>query len=98
MGLPRGEDSDPAAENLSQQAHRRLIGVLGFCLPILLYSFAGLLPTAGLPPWRVLSSVSAYYYTGGVAVFVGVLFGLALFLLPSRGSKGVIPDPRLGVL
>ena len=96
MGLPRGEDSDPAAENLSQQAHRRLIGVLGFCLPILLYIFAGLLPTAGLPSWRVLSSVSAYYYTGGVAVFIGVLFALALFLLTYRGYKGVIADRVLG--
>src|SRR2546427_8123750 len=96
MGLPRGEDSDPAAENLSQQAHRRLIGVLGFCLPILLYIFAGLLPTAGLPSWRVLSSVSAYYYTGGVAVFIGVLFALALFLLTYRGYKGVIADRVVG--
>src|SRR5438309_895917 len=96
MGLPRGEDSDPSAENLSQQAHRRLIGVLGFCLPILLYIFAGLLPTAGLPSWRVLSSVSAYYYTGGVAVFIGVLFALVLFLLTYRGYKGVIADRVLG--
>src|SRR2546426_8319901 len=88
--------SDPSAESLSQQAHRRLIGVLGFLLPFLVYIFAGLLPTAGLPSWKLLSSVSAYYYTGGGAVFIGVLFALALFLLTYPGYKGVIADRLVG--
>jgi hypothetical protein len=89
---------DPAAENLSQQAHRRLIGILGLLLPFLLYIFAGFRPTTPLPAWRLLDSISAYYYTGGVAVFVGVLFALALFLLTYPGYKGVIADRVLGIV
>src|SRR2546428_6112336 len=90
--------SDPSAESLSQQAHRRLIGVLGFLLPFLVYIFAGLLPTAGLPSWKLLSSVSAYYYTGGGAVFIGVFFAPALFLLNHPRYKGVIAHPLVGVV
>lgn len=90
--------ADPAAENLSQQAHRRLIGILGLLLPFLLYIFAGFRPTTPLPAWRLLDSISAYYYTGGVAVFVGVLFALALFLLTYPGYKGVIADRVLGIV
>src|SRR2546426_8689095 len=90
--------SDPSAESLSQQAHRRLIGVLGFLLPFLVYIFAGLLPTAGLPSWKLLSSVSAYYYTGGGAVFIGVLFALALFPVSYPRHKGVIARPLAGVV
>src|SRR3989442_14666543 len=86
--------SDPSAESLSQQAHRRLIGVLGFLLPFLVYIFAGLLPTAGLPSWKLLSSVSAYYYTGGGAVFIGVVFGPAPFLpTHPRLKRGLAPRP-----
>ncbi len=36
----------------SQQAHRRLIGVLGFVLPVLLYLVSGLRPTEGLLAWQ----------------------------------------------
>src|SRR2546428_1127017 len=87
-----------SVQSLSQQAHRRLIGILGLLLPLLLYVIAGLRHTMGLPSWRPLASVSAYYYTGAVAVFVGVLFALALFLLTYPGYKGVIADRVLGVV
>src|ERR1700757_4451397 len=96
--MTRPVAADPSAENLSQQAHRQLIGYLGLLLPFLLYGVAGLRHTAGLVPWRLLSSISAYYYTGAVAVFVGVLFALALFLLTYRGYKGVIADRVLGLI
>ena len=86
----------PTAESLSQQAHRRLIGILGLLLPLLLYVFAGLRHTVGLPAWTPLNSISAYYYTGAVAIFVGVLFALALFLLTYPGYKGVIADRQIG--
>jgi hypothetical protein len=36
-------------EILSQQGHRRLIGILGLLLPILIYLLAGMLPTTGVP-------------------------------------------------
>ncbi len=88
----------PTAESLSQQAHRRLIGILGLLLPLLLFIFAGLRHTVGLPAWRPLNSISAYYYTGAVAIFVGVLFALALFLLTYPGYKGVIADRLLGLV
>ena len=86
------------AQNLSQQAHRQLIGILGLLLPLLIYVLAGLLPTVGLPRWRALNSVSAYYYTGGVSVFVGVLFALALFLLTYPGYREVAADRVVGRL
>src|SRR5213592_4599764 len=88
----------PTAESLSQQAHRRLIGILGLLLPLLLFIFAGLRHTVGLPAWTPLNSISAYYYTGAVAIFVGVLFALALFLLTYPGYKGVIADRLLGLV
>jgi len=83
-------------ENMSQQGQRQLIGILGLLLPALIYVLAGLLPTVGLPRWRVLDSVSAYYYTGGVGVFVGVLFALALFLVSYPGYRGVAADRVVG--
>ena len=88
----------PTAESLSQQAHRSLIGILGLLLPLLLFIFAGLRHTVGLPAWTPLNSISAYYYTGAVAIFVGVLFALALFLLTYPGYKGVIADRLLGLV
>lgn len=83
---------------LSQQAHRRLIGILGLLLPGLLYLLAGLRPTDGLAPWRVLSSVSEYYYTGAVGIFIGVLFALSLFLFTYPGYEGEQADRLLGTL
>ena len=78
---------------LSQRAHRQLIGVLGLLLPALIWSIAGLFPTTGLEPtWAVLTSVSAYYYTAAVAVFVGVLFALSLFLFTYPGYEEVSAD------
>lgn len=87
-----------APVDLSQQAHRRLVGILGLSLPLLLYLMAGLRPTMGLTDWKLLPSVSAYYYTGGVAFFVGILFALALFLLTYRGYEGEIADRVVGFL
>lgn len=81
---------------LSQRAHRQLIGWLGFCLPVLLYVVSGLRPTAGLENWCLLSSVSAYYFTGAVGIFVGVLFAMSLFLLTYQGYQGVVVDRVIG--
>ncbi len=52
---------------------------------MILLLLAGLRPTEGLPRWSPLESVSAYYYTGAVAAFVGLLVALALFLFTYRG-------------
>lgn len=72
-------------DDLSGHAHRQLIGYVGLALPILLYVIAVLRPVDGLERWRVLDSVSAYYYSGAVAAFVGMLVVLALFLFTYRG-------------
>ena len=41
--------------------------------------------TGSLQPWKILESVSAYYYTGDVAAFVGILVALSVFLFTYRG-------------
>jgi hypothetical protein len=92
--LRRTRGEEPV--NLSQRAHRRIIGALGLALPGLLYVLAGLRPTPPLPRWQLLSSVSGYYYTGAGAAFVGVVFALALFLITYRGYAGVLADRIVG--
>ncbi|MFN8584894.1 MAG: hypothetical protein U0446_06205 [Dehalococcoidia bacterium] len=86
----RGADAVATSEgeprdDLSTRRHRLLIGVSGAVLPFLLYFVAGWRPTNGLPRWGLLGSLSAYYYTGAVAVFVGFLVALAAFLVTYRG-------------
>ena len=75
----------PETDDLSSNAHRQLIGYMGLILPALLWLIAGWRPTEGLQPWKPLTSVSAYYYTGAVSAFAGILVALALFLFSYRG-------------
>jgi hypothetical protein len=82
--------------DLPHLTHRRLIGILGILLPLLVWFVAGLRPTEELPRWGLLTSVSAYYYTGSVAIFVGVLFALSLFLLSYPGYEDVKADRVVG--
>jgi hypothetical protein len=70
-------------DDLSDNAHRQLIGYIGLVLPFLLVLIA--VTRDGLQRWRNLESISAYYYTGAVAAFVGMLVALALFLFTYRG-------------
>jgi hypothetical protein len=72
-------------DDLSDNAHRQLIGYIGLLLPILLVMLA--IARDGVAQWRSLESISAYYYTGAVAAFVGMLVALALFLFTYRGYK-----------
>jgi hypothetical protein len=58
---------------------------------------AGLRPISQLTErWDRLDSVSAYYYTGAVAAFVGVIFALSLFLLTYPGYENELKDRVLG--
>lgn len=75
----------PEADDLSSNAHRQLIGYLGLIMPASFWLIAGWRPTEGLQPWKLLTSVSAYYYTGAVAAFAGILVALALFLFTYQG-------------
>jgi len=72
-------------DDLSSHLHRQLIGWVAFALPFVLLIIAGWRPTAGLQQRRLLDSISAYYYTGAVAAFVGSLVALAAFLATYRG-------------
>ena len=65
--------------------HRQSIGLLGVLLPFLVVIIARFRPTAELPGTHLLNSISAYYYTGAVAIFVGILTALSVFLLTYRG-------------
>jgi hypothetical protein len=93
---PEQASGDGKANNLSHQAHRQLIGYLGIFLPVVLFLLAALRPTPGLPRWEALQSVSAYYYTGAVAAFVGILFALSLFLFTYGGYQGYLADRIVG--
>jgi hypothetical protein len=81
---------------LSLNGHRRAIGLLGCALPLLVWLGAGIRPTKGLTDWQLLGAVSEYYYTGAVALFVGILFALSLFLITYRGYKEDRADRIVG--
>ena len=98
MKKPAKERVRKKPRDFSVRTHRLLIGTLGFLLPWLLLVMNKLRPTQGVPDSAILPSVSAYYYTGGVAVFTGVLFAMALFLFTYRGYKGDRLDRVLGKL
>ena len=72
-------------DDLSGHGHRRLIGIFGLLLPLLLWLTAGSRTTPAAERWRLLDSISAYYYTGAVAIFVGILIALSLLLMTYRG-------------
>ncbi len=77
-GHPGWRDDDK-----SNPLHRQLIGYIGLVLPLILIFMA--ICRDGVVYWRSLKSVSAYYYSGAVAAFVGMLVALSLFLFTYRG-------------
>lgn len=79
-----GQASEPVKDDLSTHGHRQMIGSVGLLLPVLLWLIAGWRPS-GNDPWAPLNSISAYYYSGSVSAFAGMLIALALFLFTYRG-------------
>ena len=69
----------------SQKTLRKLIGVLGVCLPILL--FLTLLVDAGFN--KPLFSLSHYYFTRASSIFVVIVSLLAIFLLIYKGEDRI---------
>jgi hypothetical protein len=69
---------------VSYLAMRRLIGVLGMSLPIILV-IGGF--TQGDPGLQ--GSISGYYYTNLRDLYVGILSGVALFLISYRGYERI---------
>ena len=65
---------------------RQLIGGIGLVLPAILIVMAVM--RDGVERWRSLDSISAYYYSGAVSAFVGMLVSLAVFLFGYQGYKG----------
>ena len=82
--------------NLSHIAHRQLIGWLGLAMPILVVSFATFFPVPNDPGGVPLASISAYFHTSAVGVFVGTLFALSMFLFSYPGYEGEKADRVLG--
>ena len=74
----------PEPDDESGYVHRQVIGYLGLALPILLVQAVKLRPNPAADEW-IGGSVSAYYWTGGVSLFAGILAGLSIFLLTYRG-------------
>jgi len=72
---------DASIELVSYITLRRVVGVLGVALPILVAVWG----LALLDPPRLLPSISDYYSLRTRDVFVGVLFAIAWFLFTYRG-------------
>ena len=68
----------------SYLAMRRLIGILGISLPVIVV-LGGF--TQGEPGLQ--GSISGYYYTNMRDLFVGILSGVALFLITYRGYEQI---------
>jgi hypothetical protein len=71
-------------DDLSSHRHRVVIGALGAALPLLVWLISWLRP-AHPALAEPLSSISAYYYSGAVAVFTGILAGLAIYFFTYSG-------------
>lgn len=72
-------------DDLSNRVERTIIGTVGLALPLLLYLIAAWRPQNSAARWQLLPSISAYYYSGAVVVFVGLLATLAVFLFAYQG-------------
>ena len=71
--------------DLSTQLHRQLVGYVAFFFPWIVLLVDWMRPTPALI--ESPKSISAYYYTGAVAFFVGSLFAVSAFLFTYRGFK-----------
>ena len=71
-------------DDLSSHRHRVVIGAMGAALPLMVWIVSRLRP---VDPSLVepLSSISAYYYSGAVAIFTGILAGLAIYFFTYSG-------------
>ena len=71
---------------------RRAIGLLGMCLPLVLWFGAHIVFRTGMQ-----SSLSAYYHTGVGDIFVGTLCAIGVFFYAYQGyTGGADNDNRVG--
>lgn len=71
-------------DDLSTYLHRQLVGFAAFLLPAVVVLVNEVRPTPVLQG-RLLESISAYYYTAGIAILVGGLVALTAFFVTYRG-------------
>ena len=77
----------PEKDDASSQLQRQVIGWCGLLLSPALCFVNWWRPAGEAASWEPLESISAYAYTGAVAVLTGVLAALAVFLLTYRGYQ-----------
>lgn len=79
--------SPPPDNIFTYRRLRRMIGILGVLLPIVLvlFSFISLFDTDIQP------SISHYYYTNLREIFTGTLCGVGLFLICYKGHNNPVP-------
>lgn len=82
--LTQAPPATPSSDDRSGRAHRQAIGYCGLALPFVLVLIDWLRPYGVADPW-LRDSISAHYYTGAVAAFVGILVALGLYLCTYRG-------------
>lgn len=85
-----------APDDMAGNSHRQLIGFIGLFMPFFIIILA--IWRDGEKAWRNLDSISAYYYTGANAAFVGMLVALALFLFTYRGYKQALADRGVAII
>jgi hypothetical protein len=71
-------------DDLSSHRHRVVIGALGAALPLVVWLVSWLRPVDPSLS-EPLSSISAYYYSGAVAIFTGILACLSVYFLTYSG-------------
>jgi hypothetical protein len=76
--------NDPGKIALSNQSTlRKMVGILGMALPLLLYVFLWI----DLGHDKILPSISHYYYTRVCSIFVAIMSILAIFLIIYKGKE-----------
>jgi uncharacterized YccA/Bax inhibitor family protein len=83
MNVPLPKPPDPTSIIITYKTLRRWVGWLGITLPPVLVLGSFIIDKT----WHVQVSVSAYYHTGMRNGLVGVLCGVALFLVSYHGYK-----------
>jgi hypothetical protein len=79
------KNNDTAIWVNSTKNFRRLVGINGMLLPVLLWAF--LYYTSGHA--EVLESISHYYYTRANTIFIGVMSVLSMFLIVYNAEKRI---------
>jgi hypothetical protein len=76
------ESKNPNSLVISYLLLRKIVGILGMALPIVVYLGGKLIFSE-----NIQSSISSYYYTGMRDVFVGILWTIGFFLYSYKGYE-----------